>query len=688
MALAALAVPAVRATVSWRGLAVGVTVIGLFWIKDRLMGGPLAAVVAASGAPVAFHARQPETASLVAQLASLGACLLWLPLLRGALDGDRVLAGWIRGTVLVLAGLAAAVLTHPAATADYGHGSQLGAVVSRNAAAGAFALGAILAAGLAVDAFRHGRPREWPLAAVAAGVCAAAVAGLGSRGGLFALSAGAVCLVVRLGGRRARLTLVGLVVLGLGVLLAAPATLARLADLGREYRLELWAGSWRALAHAPWGGVGAGGFETGFALLGRMIPDENMRVAHPDSSWVLLFTEWGLAGVVIVAGALGCLLSGRAAQGERDGLRGVVLAGLAAWAVAACGDISLHRPVLLVVGLPLLAAACPMDAERRGRAGGAIISTGAVAVLLAVASVWAVRLNQRADDPATIDAGMIRLLPLDSRVNHILGRSALARGDTETAARYFELVAAVEPANTAAFEGYARALMPVRPDLALSFWRRLLAVSVPRASALLRVELARPDGVSAIYWMRAAEVRPELWVVPADTDRAGAQRCYERWLMLPAGVRTGSPVAPVLGAMARWGGTADLTAWLQAGPRLQSSEIAPAGRMLRGRGRDDLAWVWLDHWFPMPVSVKVEPDPGLKARVRANPDDTVAAARLLDQTPPGEESLRLLERLVARPGAPAAFRLHLARALHESGRREEALDLMLAAAEAQAAASR
>jgi len=672
---------------TWPGLAVCVTVLGFFYLKDRVMGGPLDAVAGALGAPVRFHGRQPETASFVAQFAAVGAGLSWLPLLRFMLGEERVLIGWIRGVVLVLTGLAAAVLTHPAATMDYGHGSQLGAVVSRNAAAGAFALGAILAAGLMVDAWRQGRPREWPWAAAAAGVCTAAVAGLGSRGGLFALTAGAVFLVVRLGGRRARLTLVGLVVLALGVLLAAPATLARLADLGREYRLELWAGSGRALAHAPWGGLGAGGFETGFALLSGMVPQENMRVTHPDSSWVLMFTEWGLVGMAIMAGAVWYLLRGWRVSEEHEGLRGVVLAGLVAWAVAACGDISLHRPVLLVIGLPLVAAACPLDGERNRQGRGVLAVAGAlVAVMLAAASLWAVRVNQSAGDPASVDAAMVGLMPLDSRVNHVLGCAALARGEAEAAARYFEWVAAVNPANTAAFEGYGRALMPERPDLALPFWKRLLVVSDMRAPGLLAAEMARSDGTDAIYWMRAAEERPELWVVPADTDRAGAQRCYERWLMQPASVRARSRVMPALGAMARWGGTADLTDWLKTGPRLDASEIAPAARMLRTRGRDDLAWVWLSDRLPVPASVKAEPDPGLKARVLANPNDLVAAARLLDQTPPGEESLRLLERLVARPGAPAAFRLRLARALQEDGRRAEALDLMLAAAEAQAAA--
>lgn len=683
---AALALPRVRAACTWRGVLACAGVLAIFWIKDRLMPGPLAAM----GATAGFDARQPQTAALVAQLASLGTCLLLLPALRAAMEGPRVLKAWIRVTVLVLAGLAAAVLTHPAATADYGRGAQLGEVANRNAAAGAFALGAVLAVCLAIEALRHGRSREWPLAAAGAVLCAAAVAALGSRGAVFALAAGAAWLVVRLGGRRARLTLVALIVLVIAVLLAAPATLARLADLGSEFRLELWAGSARALAQAPWGGLGSGGFEAGFALLGGVVPVENMRVAHPDSSWVLLFSEWGLAGVAVVAVVLAYLLRGADDSSERTGLRDGVVAGLVVWAVAAAGDISLHRPVLLVVGLPLLAAAYPLAFRQRSSRGGRWVMAGGitVAVILAAASVWAVRLDARAADPGLIDAKLARLLPLDTRVNHVLGRAALARGESAEAARYFTVVAGVDPANAAAFEGYARALMESRPDLALSFWRRWLDVTGPRAPKLLTDELESPGGADAVYWMRAAESRPELWVVPADTDRAGAQRCYERWLTLPGPVRARSRVVPALGAMARWGATADLRAWMEAGPAVHGSEIAPAGRLLRARGRADLAWVWLDSRFPAPTLVKAETDAGLKARVLANPDDTVAAARLLDQMPPGEESLRLLERLVAKPGAPAAFRIRLARVLRESGRREEALDILLAAADAQAAAGR
>ena len=686
---AGLAIPAVRAAVTWPAFLACAGVVGFFWIKDRLMAGPLEAVVGALGVPVEFHIRQPDTVSAAGQLASLGACLLVLPVLRVLAGGERRLLGWMRVVVLVLAGLAAAVLTHPSATADYGQGRQLGEVVSRNAAAGAFAIGAILAAGLAVAAMREGRSREWPPALVAGGLCAAAVAGLGSRGGLFALVAGAGCLVLRLGGRRSRLTLAGLAVLVVGVMLAAPATLARLADLGNEYRVELWTASMRALRHAPWGGLGAGGFEAGFALLGGVIPDEGMRVTHPDSSWVLLLAEWGVAGVAVMVWAVRSLVRGASEPHRGDALRTAALAALVAWAVASLGDIALHRPVGLALGLPVFAALFPLKESRRLTGGCRAIAAALVlAMCFAGAAVWANQMKRRVDDPARIDERVAQWVPLDRRVNHVLGLKALAGGDLDAAARRFTLVAALDPANTEAFAAYGRALMPSRPDLALPFWRRLLVVSGPRASQLLTGELERRDGEDAVYWMRAAEVRPELWVVPADTDRAGAQRCYERWLMQPAPVRARSRVMPALGAMARWGGMADLADWLKTGPGLYPSEIAPAGRMLRARGRADLAWMWLDNRFPRSGPAKAEADPGLKARVLANPDDPVAAARLLDQTPPGEESLRLLERLAARPGAPAAFRLRLARALHEHGRREEALDVMLAAADAQAAAGR
>jgi hypothetical protein len=277
------------------------------------------------------------------------------------------------------------------------------------------------------------------------------------------------------------------------------------------------------------------------------------------------------------------------------------------------------------------------------------------------------------------------MLPLDARVHHVCGVAAFAEGKTDMAAGHFYLVSALDPANTLALHAYAEALTPLHADLALPIWRRLMAAANLRAASLLDKELKRPEVHDLSYWMRATELRPELWVMPADTDFSGAQRCFTRWQQEPDAVRTRSPVSSTLGAFARWGTKGELLEWCRSGPRIVAREVASGARLLRARGRPDLAWAWLEHLVPAPPQMQRGTEAGLKARVLANPDDHVAAAWLLDQTHSHEEASKLARVFAGRAGAPAWFRVRLAQVLKKSGRDEEALDTLLAAADMIAA---
>ncbi len=682
--LAGLLFADVRGSLTWPGLGVAALVLVTLFAKDRFTSGPLGQAAIDLGAVLPFPVRQPDVALGVIQLAAIGMCFLLLPTLRAVLAKDGIVLAWMRGVVSVMASLAAVLLTAPRAVADYDATFHLGAVLSRNAASCAFALGAILAAGLALAAIRDGRTREWPVAILAMLLCVVAVAGLGSRGGLLALLVGTVFGLSRIEGRRVWWWIIAVGALALGALLIAPTTVARLADLGREYRLELWAASFRALWHAPIGGMGCGGFEAAFALFGGFVPGEGMRVVHPDSSWVQMLVEWGAGGVLVLGWAGWRLLRGQA--GLRDqSLRIAAEAGVVAWMTAAIGDVSFHRAALVVVGLPLLAIIRPATegcctGEKRK---GATVASVFVVLLLVVASVWANHVHRRADDPALVNAELAQLMPLDVRVNHVLGREALARGEAEKAAVYFGLVAAVDRTNVAALGSYARALMPDHPELALPLWKQFFRVAHPqKVAAFFSQELEHEGGSDVKYWMRAVSDVPELWVILADSDRIGAQRCYGQWRLTAKEVRARSAVRSVLGAMARWGRSDELADWLGAAPPQPVAEGAAGARLLLARGRSDLAWVWLAHLFPAPPPVGAnEVDAGLKARVTANPSDYVAAVRLLDQMPAGPEALKLLHLLADRPGSPVGFRIRLAHELRKIGRREEALEIMLGVAE-------
>lgn len=644
------------------GIASGVTAI--LCAKDLLTAGPLGRAAVELGVASGLTARQPDAAAACSAAATAGIIVVVFQILRAALEDPRAARAWSRAAVVVATGTAAAALT---ASRAYGDGFQVGEVASRNAAAGAFALATMVAAGLALDAVKAGRVREWPAAAAAGGVCAAAAASLGSRGGLVALLAGAIYFVARAGGRRARGWVLPTGALLIGALLVAPGTVARLGDLGDEYRLELWWGSLRAWVEAPLGGVGGGGFADAFALFSGMLPVEGARVTHPDSSWVLLLVEWGAAGVVLVALAGWRLLRGGGRGGAPHGLGIGAEAGLVVWAVAAMGDVAFHRAASLAIGVPLLAIAWPVgagDGRTQGRGWTRAIGA-ALAFALAGMAAWE-------------GAG-----PLDRRVNHEKGFAALGDGDAPAAAGYFVAAAATDPANTEALRLYARALMPTAPELALPLWRRLFLAAGPRASFFLGEELARGGGVSLRYWMRAAETRPEAWVLLADRDEDGAQGCFERWRTASEAAKRLSPQQATLGALARWGVVADLTAWMETRPPIAVIDGVNGARFLSARGRGDMAWAWLAGVLPEPEDLgRAEPDEGLRARVLANPEDHVAAARLLAQTESSEERVRLLSRWSERADAPPWFRIRLAHTLARAGRRDEALAMLLEAVEA------
>lgn len=648
------------------GLAIAAGLTAMLCVKDLLTGGPIGWATVELGIALGWTPRQPDTAAACAAAAAVGIAVLVFHLLRTDWSDGVGPRAWGRAVAAVSAVLAAGVLTAPHAARDYGDGFHVGEVASRNAAAGAFALAAMVAGGLVIDALRAGRSREWPLAAAAAGVCAAAAASLGSRGGLVALLAGAMYFVARVGERRARGWVLSAGALLIGAMLIAPGTVARLGAWEGEYRLELWSASMRVWLEAPLGGVGGGGFADAFALFSGVLPVEGARVIHPDSSWVLIWTEWGSVGVAVVVAAGWLLLRRGVTRRAASGISIGAEAGLVVWAVAAIGDVSFHRAVTLVIGLPLLAIVWPGDTpSRQSRAPTWTKLIGAtLALVLACMVVWD------------------RAGPLDGQVNHERGFAALSAADTAGAAKHFTAVVAVDPANTAALQLYARALMPNDPERALPLWRRLFVAAGPRASVFLNEELRRDQSVTLSYWMRAVETLPEMWVLLADRDELAAQQYFERWRTASEEARARSPLWAVLGALARWGNVADVLAWMTASPDVPLNEALHGARFLNERGRRDLAWTWLAGALPDPAGIAgVEPDAGLRARVRANPGDFVAAARLLAQTESADERLGLLRQWSVRAEAPAWFRIRLAHTLHAAGQREEAFTLLLDAAE-------
>ncbi len=78
----------------------------------------------------------------------------------------------------------------------------------------------------------------------------------------------------------------------------------RLAGFAQEYRLRIWQDSLPLLAEYPVGGVGLAAYPATIPLGSRLDLPADSRLAHPDSSWVLLGVEWGPVATLALGLAL------------------------------------------------------------------------------------------------------------------------------------------------------------------------------------------------------------------------------------------------------------------------------------------------------------------------------------------------------------------------------------------------
>lgn len=211
---------------------------------------------------------------------------------------------------------------------------DFGFFLNRNHTASFLAIGSILALGLLAVAARSHR---WAHGIVAAAVLAASVSGLlffgTSRGGLLVLLAGIALWMAGLGREhRTRPMVISMAAIAVasGVLfLAAPGVVReRLlasaeqvkeavvseeggevegADRPLDARLVIFRETLKVIRDFPLTGVGLGAFRPVFVYYNDQLPPDPP-ISHPESDWLMLAAEIGVASVLLLGAAIVLLL--------------------------------------------------------------------------------------------------------------------------------------------------------------------------------------------------------------------------------------------------------------------------------------------------------------------------------------------------------------------------------------------
>lgn len=674
--------------------------LGAAFATKDLLPSPLAVhwrwVGELPGGLAPSEARQPEFAQIVLGAIRVTLVLWAISAARSAFVLRREVSVWSAGVLFGAMTVSAWVLTHPAGTASYGRDFSLGTMASRNGLGAAFVVATLLGIGGAMRAWRHGATVQAMVWLLPALLVAWGAVALGSRGAWLALLVGVGTLVFQGVPRRSWSLLVASALVAVAFLIVwlEPVGAGRVGEVGADFRWQIWRAAVVSGALFPLVGCGTGMFEPAFAWVSGLMPPLGASFRHPDSSVVQLLYEHGLVGAFLLTLALGAIFRRRDVAAEDEGvrwLRRAARAAVAALAVAAIFDVTLHRPGLLVLVVPLLGIAWPVRAA--ASLGTRSLTAG---VLIALLVLWAWADQMRAAHwvgPAYLREGRdVRLAPaaaaalaarpLDVTAIDRAGADAFRLGEYAIAARHWQAVMHLQPANDTTVRGYAVALQPEAPEQGLPFWRHHFARSGAEFAANHLSAALTQFGRSPIrYWRRTIVGREDLLVLLAAGDEPGARECYEAWRELTPDVRFRSPFEATVQAVARWGDAEVFSRWVEKAPRWEWSTGVQTARGLVQAGRTDLAWPLLSRMLHRPAFA-----PGGDAlplallRARAADFAAVAAALGADEMS-RLERVDLLRRSSEQPGCPPALRLELAYCLAGQGEQAEAVALLLAVAE-------
>ena len=301
---------------------------------------------------------------------------------------------------------------------------------------------------------------------LAAGLCAAALLSLGSRGGVLAASAGCltgwgILFARKKQGWRTGLAIVTVVVVGGVVVLRLPSVplIDRFAADGASglgYRLAVQADAWRMLASHPVSGVGLGSFDGVFPFF-RSLSASIWRTVHPESDWLWFACEAGVFAGLLAVGA-GVLLAGRwwkVAMANEPVPAAVGLGCLAALAVHGLLDVPAHSGPVWFLAANLAGVGLAGASLSPGRSRVVPIVVALCLGALAVAQLkWTPSVRPpefSADRPLDLLPGRhsvdswMKFRPLDVEIVEVAAHQTIRRGDRLRARELLARLFLLEP---------------------------------------------------------------------------------------------------------------------------------------------------------------------------------------------------------------------------------------------------
>jgi O-antigen ligase len=249
---------------------------------------------------------------------------------------------------------------------------------NRNQTGDLLGITAIVLLACGQDDLRHSRKR-WMLWLIGLGILITAIILNFSRAGVIILVGGSALWIAVVAFRvrsRARLALgvSFLLLLFSALLVLGGATVERFHILQSgdssalaDFRWKIFHDAFDLIRASPWCGVGLGNFEALFATFRRESITE-MRVLHPESDWIWLWTELGWPAVLLAM--VGAALLVRHVlplkEGTNQRFRLAALVGAVCFAAHGLVDVSGHRVGTAYAGLFLLGAALhrPLSLKR------------------------------------------------------------------------------------------------------------------------------------------------------------------------------------------------------------------------------------------------------------------------------------------------------------------------------------
>lgn len=567
---------------------------------------------------------------------------------------------------------------------------------NRNHSACYFAMAVLIGAGCLA---RSGERKHFGLLAASAllvGVLLFALLRTQSRGGVVALGAGlAVFLGVVLIKLRSRQALAvalaaALLVGGLG-LLAGGQTLKRFAGTGlptddsAAARVVVWKNAAAMWRDAPLLGHGLGAFVAVFPMY-QQLEMEEVRVKHPESSWLQWLNELGLVPVLLGGVALltFCLPNVGALFERRSSffIRAAAFGAAAALVTHAVFDVPAHRWGTVAFALAALAIACPAaEDSRRAPRAAAVVPFGVAAFWLLPLwfdkPAWSTLQLDRAHASLVIPPGLplseieatLRGFPLDPRLRFARGERLLRTGALPPSRwqNDFRIVTRLVPNSWEICARIARLCRPVQPSLALHYWQLAIERATRQRVDIFGRALADTKSIpgAADVWTTYAETHPDLALLLGETLGAEAGRHYfDMWWK-----RRGSQPGPVSDAEASafvrvastWSTPEQFAVWMQQHPERSPLDFRGWAAALRAWGQQEKAWEAIRRELPEPAY------PPTLSRLKRedlgflwkhNPEDIVNArsyAQMLEHFGEHDESERVIFAVAERADAPKWF---------------------------------